>query len=56
MPICYFYDDREHVSEYSDQEGKETVLSTGLQTCLSIGSLTKWLSGCTKHKAWEVKD
>lgn len=56
MLICYFYDDGEHVNEYSDQEGKETLLLTQLQTCPSIGSLTKWLSEYPKNKGWEVKD
>lgn len=55
MPICYFYNDREHVSEYSDLEGKGNTFLTGLQTCISVGSLTKWVSEDPKHKAWEGK-
>ena len=56
MPICYFYNDGEEVSEYSDLEEKGNVLLTGLQTCTSIGLLTKWVSEDPKHKAGGVKD
>lgn len=56
MPICYFYNDGEHVSEYSDLEEKGNVLLTGLQTCTSTGLLTKWVSEDPKHKTWGVKD
>lgn len=55
MPVCCFYDDREHISEYHGLEGGGKALLTGLQTCTSIGSLTKWLTEAPKHKAWEVK-
>ena len=38
MPDCYFYDDRELGSEYSDLEGKRNTL------LISIDSSMKWVS------------